>query len=283
MSVSFPSSFGMRWSAKAYDVDSGEVLVEHNPDLVLSTASIGKLFLLHTLLADVDAGRYSLDDTVTRRPSEAMRESGLWHLMQVNTLPLYDVGVLIGATSDNAATNTLARFVGLDRVDEHTRELGYEKSRLNDVIRWPIPPGMPRRLSEGNAEELAWFVARLARGEDLSRSSADVFRKWLGGSMDMSLVGAGFDFDGLAHDTFDRGAWLWNKTGALSTVRADVGVLMGTQRRVAYALIANWERPTGIDLERDAPRTVAMQTMKEAGLFMGTYIGWACADGDTHG
>ncbi|MCI1748012.1 MAG: class A beta-lactamase-related serine hydrolase [Acidipropionibacterium sp.] len=142
---------GVRWSALAVDIDSGRVLFELDPDRVCNTASVGKIFMLHRLLTEVDAGRRSLEDRVARRPVEWMDNSGLWYLLQQNDLSLYDLAALIGAVSDNAATNTLVRVIGLDAVQEHTRALGYRHSGLDDCVRWPIPPGSPTTLSHGGA------------------------------------------------------------------------------------------------------------------------------------
>ena len=80
--VVFPTVDGIRWSALVQDADTGEVLLSEQPDLVLSTASIGKVFLLHRLLVDVDEGVRSLDEVVTRRPDERIGASGIWNLMQ---------------------------------------------------------------------------------------------------------------------------------------------------------------------------------------------------------
>ena len=233
---------GLRFSALAVDVDSGETLFEHRPDLVLDTASVGKVFLLHRLLAEVDAGTRTLEERVTRRPSEWMDNSGLWYLLQADTLSLYDVAALIGAVSDNAATNTLCRVIGLPVVQEHTRALGYTDSGLDDVVRWPLPPGAPRTLSHATAAELVRFVRTTATAADLSPASADTLQRWLGAGMDLSMVASAFGLDPLAHYLFDRGVWLWNKTGTISTVRADTGLVMSPDRRIAYAVLANWPR-----------------------------------------
>ncbi len=237
-----PEAHGTRWSVMVTDVDSGRVLLSHAPDAVMNTASIGKVFLLHRLLAEVDAGTRSLEDRVTRRPVEWIDDSGLWYLLQASELSLYDVAALIGAVSDNAATNTLCRVIGLPAVQEHTRALGYTASGLDDIVRWPRPPGASPTLSHGTARELVRFVSRLVRADDLSASSADTLQRWLGAGMDLSMVASAFGLDPLAHYGFDRGVWLWNKTGTMSTVRADVGVVMSPTRRIAYAALANWNR-----------------------------------------
>jgi len=238
----FSSEHGTRWSVLAIDIDSGETLARLDPERVLDTASVGKVFLLHRLLAEVDAGARTLEERVTRRPSEWMDNSGLWYLLQADTLSLYDVAALIGAVSDNAATNTLCRVIGLPAVQQHTAELGYTHSGLDDIVRWPIPAGAPPTLSHGNAEELVRFVARTAKAEDLSPASADTLQRWLGAGMDLSMVASAFGLDPLAHYSYDRGIWLWNKTGTISNVRADIGLVMSGERRIAYAALANWER-----------------------------------------
>ncbi|GAA5088276.1 serine hydrolase [Microbacterium yannicii] len=236
---------GLRFSALAVDVDSGETVFHHRPDEELNTASVGKVFLLHRLLTEVDEGVRSLEERVTRRPVEWMDNSGLWYLLQTDTLSLYDVAALIGAASDNAATNTLCRVIGLPTVQQHTRALGYERSGLDDIVRWPLPPGAPRTLSHATAEELVRFVTRTATAADLSAASADTLQRWLGAGMDLSMVAAAFGLDPLAHYYFDRDVWLWNKTGTISTVRADTGLVMSPDRRLAYAVLANW--PRGVD------------------------------------
>ncbi len=255
---------GLVVSALAVDLDAadadetGTVVFSHRPDAALDTASVGKIFLLHRLLTEVDEGTRSLEERVTRRPVEWMDNSGLWYLLQADELSLYDVAALIGAVSDNAATNTLARVIGLPLVQEHTRRLGYEASALDDVVRWPLPPGAPRTLSHATARELVRFVTRTARAEDLSPASADTLQRWLGAGMDLSMVASAFGLDPLAHYYFDRDVWLWNKTGTISTVRADMGLVMSPERRIAYAVLVNW--PSGIPA-RDA----ALAAMRAAG------------------
>ena len=255
----FDGPDGVTWSARCIDVDSGAVLFESHPDRALDTASVGKLFLLHTLLHEVDLGARSLDDLATRRPSEWMDDSGLWYRLAVDTLSLYDIAALIAAVSDNAATNTLLRVVGIDAVAAHTAELGFRESGLDDSVRWPRPAGVPATLSHGSAREFADLAARIARRDGLSRSSGDTLLRWLGAGVDCSMVASAFGLDPLAHDAYDRGIWLWNKTGTTGDVRADVGCAMSRSRRLAYAVLARW--PRGIEV-RDA----VLARMRAAGM-----------------
>ncbi|MCH4249794.1 MAG: class A beta-lactamase-related serine hydrolase [Microbacteriaceae bacterium] len=237
-----PDSDTLHWSALATDLDSGEVLLSVHPERSLNTASIGKVFLLHTVLSQVDAGELDLDEEVTRSPHEWMDDSGLWYLLRQDRLRIYDICALIGAVSDNFATNVLTRRIGIDVVARHTAEMGYTDSALDDIVRWPIPVGAPKTLSHGSAAELHRFLAEVARNESLSPASCDILRRWLGAGMDCSMVASAFNLDPLAHYYYDHDLWLWNKTGTISTVRGDIGVAMSPERRVAYAVLANWDR-----------------------------------------
>lgn len=249
---------GVRFSALAFDVDSGERVFAHHENDELDTASMGKVFLLHTALQMYKDGTLDLQERLTRRPSERVDESGIWYLMDQNDLSIFDVALLIGAFSDNFATNVLIRRVGLEDVAAQVKQLGYENSGLHDFLRWPRPAKAPRTLSTGTAAELSDFMARHAQDEFWDESTNEIFRRWLGAGADTSMVASAFDLDPLAHYNYQRDVWVWNKTGTNGTIRADAGIVMTPRRRVAYAVFANWEK--------DTDRVVdVMPIMREAG------------------
>lgn len=263
--LDFTSVKGVEFSATAFDVDSGEVLFSHQPRRVLATASIGKLFLLYATLDMARTGELDLEERLWRRPSERVGESGLWYLLEQDSLTIFDIGVLIGAMSDNFATNVLIRRVGLKRTAQCVRDLGYRHSGLHDFLRWPRPPGAPAQLSTGTASEISDFIARLARDELFDESQSELFRRWLGAGADTSMVASAFELDPLAHYLYTRGIWLWNKTGTDETIRADCGVVMTPQRRVSYAVFANWEAGSDRVME-------VMPVMRKVGDVLAAYL-----------
>ncbi len=263
--VDFTSLKGVEFSASAFDVDSGEVIVSHQPTRMLATASIGKLFLLYATLDMARNGELDLDERLWRRPSERVGESGLWYLLQQDSLTIFDIGMLIGAVSDNFATNVLIRRVGLERTAQCVRDLGYRHSGLHDFLRWPRPAGAPGQLSTGTASEISDFIARLARDELFDESQSEVFRRWLGAGTDTSMVASVFEPDPLAHYLYTRGIWLWNKTGTDETIRADCGIIMTPQRRVSYAVFANWEAGSDRVME-------VMPVLRQVGEVIATYL-----------
>lgn len=256
--VDFGRLPGVRFSALAFDVDTGERVFAHHADDELDTASMGKVFLLHTTLQMMVEGRLDLGEQLQRRPAERVDESGIWYLMEQESLSIYDVAVLIGAFSDNFATNVLIRRVGLENVAAQVADLGYRNSGLHDFLRWPRPAKAPRTLSTGTAAELGDFMARHAKDEFWDESTNEIFRRWLGAGADTSMVASAFDLDPLAHYNYQRDVWVWNKTGTDSSIRADAGIVMTPWRRVAYAVFANWEKGTDRVVE-------VMPIMREAG------------------
>jgi beta-lactamase class A len=55
------------------------------------------------------------------------------------------------------------------------------------------------------------------------------------------MVAGAFGLDPLAHTAPDRGRWLAHKTGTDLGLRADVGLLRGPRRSVAYAVLAEFD------------------------------------------
>lgn len=237
---------GVLWSAAVLDARSGELLWQHDRERVLKTASVGKLFLLIEVARQAESGSLDLGERVERLPVDAVADSGVWHTLAVDALPIADIAGLIGAVSDNLATNVLLRRIGIGAVDATTRSLGFERSALLDRVRDERLPEHPPTLSRGSADELARLLAALYRGEIVSAAVSARVLGWLALNTDLSMVASAFGLDPLAHRDEDRGITLRNKTGTISTARIDVGVVEGTSGlALAYAVLANWDGAPG--------------------------------------
>ena len=235
----------LEWSYCVLD-GSGAPIDEKDADRVHSTASVGKLFLLCEAAELIVSGALDPDRPVTRDPALRVEDSGLWQHLRQDELPLADVCQLIGAVSDNWATNALLDIVGLDAVQVRARALGCEHSGLHDYVRIQRLPEHAPMLSSGTARELAEVARRIhaAAGGDhvegITAAAAAMVERWLLVGVDLSLVGAPFTLDPLAHTTGD--VLLWAKTGFDVEVRADVGVAWRGSRALAYAALATWSR-----------------------------------------
>lgn len=263
---------GLQWSACITDVDTGECLLDMFPKRVLRTASVGKLFLLIEIARQVDAGTLSLGELIDRRTEASVADSGIWYALDADTMTIGDGCALIGALSDNLATNVLIARIGLDAVAATTRDLGYTSSELLDRIRPKRLPEHPPTLSRGTAGELADLLVRLGNGAVISAKVSSRVLDWIGLNTDLSMVAAAFGLDPLAHLEEDRGITLRNKTGTISTARIDVGIVGTSQRRLAYAVLANWNDDAPVET-----RDRVLAAMRAAG----DWIRFTLAEGTT--
>ncbi len=240
---------GLRWSACILDAANGRQLWAHDADVVLKTASVGKLFLLIETARQAAAGLLDPAGRLTRSGEPVVADSGLWHLLDADELSIGDLCSLIGAVSDNLATNVLLRRIGIQAVSRTSQRLGFRSSALLDVVREERLAEHPVTLSLGCAGELASLLARLHRREIISTEVSDQVLDWLALDTDLSMVAAAFGFDPLAHTDTDRGYLLRHKTGTIFTARIDTGVVLrrssgGSERAIAYAVLANWDEPS---------------------------------------
>ena len=250
------------------DASSSRVLSAVSADRVLRTASIGKLFLLIEVARAADAGELDLGEVVGRTSDDAVADSGLWHLMSRDAFTIDDLCWLVGGFSDNLATNVLVRRIGISAVGATSESLGFVRSALLDRVRDDRSPADPWTLSAGNADELSDLMARLRRGDIVSASVSSRVLRWVAANADLSMVAAAFGLDPLAHAEPDRGVTLANKTGTISTVRGDVGVVSGPAGAVAYAVLASWSGGAA-----DDPRDRVLAEMAAIGATIRTHIG----------
>ena len=237
------------WSVSIVDLgvgDSPRTLAEHDADLLLSSASVGKVFVLIELAERLAAGTLDADLLLDRRVTSRITDSGLWHRLHVDQLPLLDVVTLVGAVSDNWATNVLIDLLGLERIRETARRWAPGGSDLVDVVRGLRGPQDPPHLSLGCARDWTSILARLWADD---RAGGAVGRLVLGAltpGVDLSMVASAFDLDPLAHDEDPAGPQLINKTGTNLGVRCDIGIIEDEAHPIAYAVLANWpEEPAG--------------------------------------
>ena len=229
----------VEWSIKVIDVADRKALLSVAPARTLKTASLAKIFLLLEVAARLEDRTLDADALVNRRGVARVEDSGLWRHLRVNELPLIDAAVLVAAVSDNWATNALLDKVGLDAVQARGRALGYPESRLEDYVRDVRGPDVPPTISLGRAEDWVDLLARMHRRELLSPAIDSRVERWLGTSVDLSMVAAAFRLDPLVHEAKSDGLNVYNKTGTDDGVRADAGLAIG-RRKLAYCAIANW-------------------------------------------
>ncbi|MEO7016000.1 MAG: serine hydrolase [Leifsonia sp.] len=227
---------GVQVSARATDLATGTVLFSVDDHVVMPTASIGKVLLLVEVAARLQTGELSPLAVLDRAPVDAVGDSGIWQHLQAPALPVADLAALVGATSDNLATNVLLRRVGLEAVSARTEALGLTRTALLDLVRDHRGPDDAPQLSVGSANELTWLFSALARGEIVDPATSQRVIGWLSLNSDFSLVSSAFGLDPHSHRSAEHGILLVNKTGTDAGVRSEVGVLRGPRSGVTYAV-----------------------------------------------
>jgi beta-lactamase class A len=257
---------GAHVSASVMDLASGMMLCAIDDRIVLPTASVGKVLLLIEVSARLTAREFSGYGILDKSPRDAVTDSGLWQHLQAPSLPVADLGALVGSTSDNLATNVLLRQVGLDAVRARTESLGLARTALLDLVRESRGPDDAPQLSVGSAAELSWLFGALYRGQVVDQVTSQRVMGWLSLNTDLSMVASAFGLDPLSHRTADHGIQLVNKTGSDAGVRCEVGILKGPRAAVSYAVT--------IQFRDDAlPRRLrVLDTMRTVGYDILEYV-----------
>jgi beta-lactamase class A len=223
-------------SANVVDLGSGDTLVSIDDRIVLPTASIGKVLLLIEVAARLTTRDDSGYGIVDKPPLGLVGQSGVWQHMQAPSLPVVDLAMLVGSSSDNLAINLLLNRVGLDSVRARTEALGLTRTALLDYARDARGPDDAPQLSVGSTAELAALFSMLAREEAVDAATSQRVMGWLSLNSDLSMVASAFGLDPLSHRGPDHSTLLINTTGSDAGVRAEAGALRGRRSAVAYAV-----------------------------------------------
>ncbi len=171
-----------------------------NHDLLFKPASVIKLAVL--------VGAYRAREKMPPRQFEKLRPD----LERMITL------------SDNPATRRLVRRLGVQRINMAIRELGIRRFRVgtSGSQTWVL------QGSQAAPADTALLLARIARREVVSPQACDEMLALLGAQTKRHRIPAGLP----------EGSDLWvgNKTGTLSGIVNDAGIVLQPQRGIAYTL-----------------------------------------------
>ena len=257
---------GAAVSASVIDLQTGITLVSIDDRVAMPTASVGKILLLIEVSARIttrDAAGFGILD---KTPGDSVGDSGIWQRLQAPALAVTDLALLVGAISDNLATNVLLRQVGLDSVRARGEALGLSRTALLDLVRDHRGPDDAPQLSIGSTAELSRLFSSLARGQVVDAVTSKRVLGWLSHNADLSMVSSAFGLDPLSHRTSDSGLQLVNKTGTGVGVRSEAGLLSGSRTGVAYALTVKF---SSTDL---AARLRVLEAMRTFGFDLLEYV-----------
>jgi len=212
-------------------------------DRQMPLASLVKVPVMVAAYAAAHEGRVRLDETVTFTADDVVPGSVIIDkLSPVATFTLRDAIRMMVASSDNTATNIVIRRIGLPATNEVLDRIGLPGIRLNSyVFRRETSLDTARSheygLGNGSAAELVTLMGMI-HGRDLERSGvvdAGACEVMLGHML-------ACEDRGTSGRDLPAGVRVAHKTGLVSGVRTDAGVILGPAGPIAFCLLTRDNR-----------------------------------------
>jgi len=207
------------------DAQTGEMLSSYRENLVFKSASLIKTPIMLCALEDVERGLLALDAPICVQPRHCVGDEA--PVIQNGTeVPLSVLLEYMITYSNNSATNVLIDLLGMDKINAFSRRMGLRDTLLRRCM-------------------LDWEAARQGR-ENLT-SAADMLNLYTG-------LHKGGVFTPFMRDTalpillrqHDKDLLMFSnpaqkaahKTGGLSDIAHDAGILYGEHRTLIFAVLA---------------------------------------------
>ena len=205
-------------------------------DVVMPTASLIKLPVMVEAYRQVAAGKVKLNQRIEIKKDDMVQGSGVLtsHFSPGTTISLRDAIRLMIVYSDNTATNLVVDAIGLPATTAAMKELGYPETQLNaKVFRRDVSIAPERSekygLGSTTAIDMVKLVTQLKRGELASSEATEAMIDHLLNCDDKSRFP-------LLLATKVKVA---HKTGSVTRVRTDAGLLMGPGCTIALCVLTD--------------------------------------------
>lgn len=186
-----------------------------NGDKRMVSASVIKLAVAASFLEQVEAGKFTLDDTYILKEDDIVAGTGSLGGRGAGAEVTYgEMLELMIAQSDNTATNALIGAVGMDAVNKTAESLNLKSTELNRLM---MDEGAIERGIENytSANDIATILELAAHGELVSPKASKTLIAALKKQVDDTGILAGLPAD----------AKFAHKTGALSNAQNDGGIV----------------------------------------------------------
>lgn len=232
------AGFSGRLALAFAPLPSGEPFL-HEAERPLPAASLIKLPLLLHALAEVAAGRLSLERRVALREGDKAGGNGVLRLLGPGLEPsVRDLLTLMIALSDNTATNLVIDLLGLEAANAFMQRLGLARTRLVGKLQLPLAAqNEAQRRGERNqtsAAEVLGLLVRLARGELLGAAETELALAILREQQYHEALGRYLPRD---PELSDERVVLASKSGCLRGVWHDAALVCDARHRPLYALV----------------------------------------------
>ena len=233
----------------AKNLDNGEV-VAVNADQRFPTASLIKVAVMAEVFRQIEAGKFSLDTSVTLRDAEKAGDETIpLNMLHDGTiLTVSDLLKFMIAYSDNTATNLLVSKVGTKNVDALLDSLGLTKTRLyRPTFRDGHADVLPEEekeygLGSTTPREAATLLELIAQGKVVSRRACDQMIGLLSSQQDRLMIPRSLPYEKGDILVANKTGWDEEKIpdakGFKGDVRNDAAYVKGPKTRFVIAICA---------------------------------------------
>jgi beta-lactamase class A len=252
------AGFSGRAGISAIHLGSGETL-SVLADELFPTASAIKLFVLYELQLRAARGELDLDQRVPLEESDRVLGSGVLAHLRAGLEPtIGDLGLLMMMVSDNTAANLLIERLGPTAINASIRAAGLSRTQLRGRVDFAALARDKCALGVSTPRELASFIARLRRGELLALDAADRFFDRLRIQKYIEPLRRLLPADPYAREFGDSEAvWVASKTGSLSGVRCECGLVHAPAAEWAIAVMSQDGKDPRVTSDNEGVRLIA--------------------------
>ncbi len=232
---------------------------EHDAEAEFESASVIKIAVLTEAMAQLREGGVDLSERWDLSEANKADGSGVLFMMAPGLQPTWnDLATLMIGPSDNTAANAWIARLGVERINARMASLGFFHIRLFGTI--PMlsqreldpSPWKGFRLGSITAHDVAEWMSRVARGELLDADSSKKIFAYLDKDPSRLRIARRFP-----------PSVLWaGKTGTMSGVRNDCGILRTRKGSFVLAIFTDGSRAEGFG--PDHPAILAIADLSKA-------------------
>jgi len=205
-------------------IKNGHTPFYYNKSVAFVSASMIKLLILCEFIDQIDHNNITLDMNYTYKEEDKVGGAGVIQTMEFGTIFSYDtLAFYMIKYSDNIATNVLIDILGMDNINQKSKELNLNETVLNRKM-------MTESDKENymNAEDIEFILKGILYKNEKIGSVAMCDRA-------MTYLKENDDYDAIVRG-LPKGTIFAHKSGSLTKIRHDGGIVITNNKYIIIIL-----------------------------------------------
>lgn len=216
---------GLTAGCAIWDAESNETLSDYRENMVFKSASLIKTPIMLCALEEVEKGLLTLDTKIPVQPLNCVGDEAPV-IRNGSDVPLSVLLEYMITDSNNSATNVLIDTLGMEKVNAFSRRIGLHDTLLRRHM-LDYEAARQGRENRTSARDMLRLYTLLHKGEALTPFMCKTALPILLRQHDKELL--------MFSDPARKAA---HKTGGLSDIAHDAGILYGENRTLIFAVLA---------------------------------------------